>query len=69
MNDIQLFIHFFRLETHYNVIRGMQRITVPEILQNEWFRKGYKRPKFEGEGEDVNLDDVNAVFNDSQVRK
>jgi hypothetical protein len=41
------------------------RITVPEILDNEWFKKGYKPPKF-NEEEDVNLDDVDAVFNDSE---
>ncbi|KAH9296520.1 hypothetical protein KI387_040108, partial [Taxus chinensis] len=41
------------------------RITIPEILENEWFKKGYKPPKFKEE-EDVNLDDVDAVFNDSE---
>lgn len=44
-----------------------QRITIPEILQDEWFKKGYKPPKFE-QDEDVNLDDIDAVFNDSTVR-
>eukprot|EP00252_Welwitschia_mirabilis_P021846 TRINITY_DN571_c1_g3_i1.p1 TRINITY_DN571_c1_g3~~TRINITY_DN571_c1_g3_i1.p1 ORF type:complete len:438 (-),score=82.75 TRINITY_DN571_c1_g3_i1:297-1610(-) len=41
------------------------RITVPQLLENDWFKKGYKPPKFEEE-EDVNLDDVDAVFNDSE---
>uniref|UniRef100_A0A0C9SAD2 non-specific serine/threonine protein kinase n=1 Tax=Wollemia nobilis TaxID=56998 RepID=A0A0C9SAD2_9CONI len=41
------------------------RITIPEILENEWFKKGYKPPKFKEE-EDVNLDDIDAVFNDSE---
>jgi len=41
------------------------RITVPEILENEWFKKGYKPPNFQ-ENEDINLDDVDAVFNDSE---
>ncbi|GLJ49585.1 hypothetical protein SUGI_1051810 [Cryptomeria japonica] len=41
------------------------RITIPEILENDWFKKGYKPPKFKEE-EDVNLDDVDAVFNDSE---
>ncbi|KAI3833767.1 hypothetical protein MKW92_017158 [Papaver armeniacum] len=40
------------------------RITIPEILKNEWFKKGYKPPSFEHE-EDVSLEDVNAVFNDA----
>ncbi|XP_072962191.1 CBL-interacting protein kinase 9-like isoform X1 [Typha angustifolia] len=42
-----------------------KRITIPEILENEWFRKGYKPPSFEHE-EDVNLDDIDAIFNDSE---
>ncbi|GFP88174.1 cbl-interacting serine/threonine-protein kinase 9 [Phtheirospermum japonicum] len=42
----------------------LTRITIPEILENEWFKKDYKPPQFEQE-EDVNLEDVDAVFNDS----
>ncbi|KAI3832728.1 hypothetical protein MKW98_002274 [Papaver atlanticum] len=37
------------------------RITVPEILKDEWFRKGFKRPVFQ-EMDDINLDDLEAVF-------
>ncbi|KAJ8748455.1 hypothetical protein K2173_003350 [Erythroxylum novogranatense] len=40
----------------------LTRITIPEILEDEWFKKGYKPPQFEQE-EDVNLNDVDAVFN------
>ncbi|EFJ12879.1 hypothetical protein SELMODRAFT_234951 [Selaginella moellendorffii] len=40
------------------------RITVPEILENEWFKKGYVPAKFEEE-EHVNLSDIDAVFNAS----
>nr|QSH71651.1 CBL-interacting protein kinase [Hedychium coronarium] len=43
----------------------MIRITVPEILKNEWFKKGYKPPVFE-ETYEANLDDVHAVFMDSE---
>ncbi|XP_068661486.1 CBL-interacting protein kinase 32-like [Aristolochia californica] len=43
----------------------MTRITIPEILEDEWFRKGFKRPIFE-EKDDTNLDDVDAVFRDSE---
>ncbi|XP_038681884.1 CBL-interacting serine/threonine-protein kinase 9-like [Tripterygium wilfordii] len=43
----------------------LTRITIPEILVDEWFKKGYKPPCFDQE-EDVNLDDVDAVFNDSK---
>ncbi|KAK9018071.1 hypothetical protein V6N11_001056 [Hibiscus sabdariffa] len=42
------------------------RITIPEILQDEWFIKDYKPPVFE-EKDDTNLDDVEAVFKDSEV--
>lgn len=43
-----------------------QRITIPEILEDEWFKKDFKPPMFE-EKEDTNLDDVEAVFKDSEV--
>ncbi|KAL0304787.1 UNVERIFIED_CONTAM: CBL-interacting serine/threonine-protein kinase [Sesamum calycinum] len=43
----------------------LSRITISEILENEWFKKNYKPPRFETE-EDVSLDDVDAVFNDSE---
>ncbi|KAF5751644.1 putative CBL-interacting serine/threonine-protein kinase [Tripterygium wilfordii] len=41
------------------------RITIPEILEDQWFKKGYKPPVFV-EKEDTNLDDVEAVFKDSE---
>ncbi|MBA0847586.1 hypothetical protein Goshw_020252 [Gossypium schwendimanii] len=41
------------------------RITIPEILQDEWFKKDYKPPMFE-EKDNTNLDDVEAVFRDSE---
>lgn len=43
----------------------LTRITVAEIIEDEWFKKGYRPPQFEQE-EHVNVDDVDAVFNDSQ---
>ncbi|KAG9129433.1 hypothetical protein Leryth_018484 [Lithospermum erythrorhizon] len=39
------------------------RITIAEVVANEWFKKGYQPPVFEQE--DVSLDDVNAIFNES----
>lgn len=42
-----------------------QRITINEVLQNEWFKKGYKSPVFEQE--EVTLDDVNSIFNEVLV--
>ncbi|KAG6663738.1 hypothetical protein CIPAW_02G044300 [Carya illinoinensis] len=43
----------------------LTRITIPEILEDEWFKKGYKAAYSE-EQQNVNLDDVDAVFNDSE---
>ncbi|XP_048330841.2 CBL-interacting serine/threonine-protein kinase 23 isoform X3 [Ziziphus jujuba] len=39
------------------------RITIAEVIENEWFKKGYKPPRFEQT--DINLDDVDAIFNES----
>ncbi|GMI81618.1 CBL-interacting protein kinase 3, SNF1-RELATED PROTEIN KINASE 3.17 [Hibiscus trionum] len=41
----------------------MTRITIPEILKDEWFKKDYKPSVFE-EKDDTNVDDVEAVFKD-----
>ncbi|XXG50707.1 hypothetical protein AAC387_Pa02g4656 [Persea americana] len=43
----------------------MTRITIPEILEDEWFKKGYKPPVFD-EKYNTNVDDVDAVFKDSE---
>ncbi|KAJ6320147.1 hypothetical protein OIU76_005631 [Salix suchowensis] len=43
----------------------LTRITVAEIIEDEWFKKEYRPPQFEQE-EHVNVDDVDAVFNDSK---
>lgn len=40
-------------------------MTFAEVIVNDWFKKGYKPPVFEQEN--VNLDDVNAIFNESAV--
>lgn len=39
------------------------RITITEVIENEWFKKGYQPPSFETP--DVNLDDVDAIFSGS----
>ncbi|KAH0457127.1 hypothetical protein IEQ34_015034 [Dendrobium chrysotoxum] len=44
----------------------MTRITIHEILKDEWFRKGYKPPIFD-EKYETNLDDIDVALNDSQV--
>ncbi|XP_059456761.1 CBL-interacting serine/threonine-protein kinase 9 [Corylus avellana] len=43
----------------------LTRITIPEILEDEWFKKWYT-PAYSEEEQNVNLDDVDAVFNDSE---
>ncbi|KAJ4982453.1 hypothetical protein NE237_033290 [Protea cynaroides] len=39
------------------------RIKISEVIENEWFKKGYKPPVFHSA--DVSLDDVDAVFSES----
>lgn len=41
------------------------RITVSEILDDEWFKVNYKPPVFDDK-DDTSLDDVDAVFQDSE---
>ncbi|XP_073301153.1 CBL-interacting serine/threonine-protein kinase 3-like [Primulina huaijiensis] len=43
----------------------VNRITISKILKDEWFKKDYKAPVFD-EKEEMNLDDVEAVFKDSE---
>ncbi|KAK4278769.1 hypothetical protein QN277_016569 [Acacia crassicarpa] len=43
----------------------MTRIAISEILCDEWFKKDYKPAVFEETGE-TNLDDIEAVFRDSE---
>ncbi|XP_076885365.1 CBL-interacting protein kinase 23-like [Bidens hawaiensis] len=41
----------------------LTRITATEVIENEWFKKGYTPPRFEQE--DVSLADVDAIFNEA----
>lgn len=47
---------------------SLQRITIEQIRNDEWFQKNYIPAKLL-EYEDVNLDDVNAVFDETEVGK
>lgn len=62
------FLHFTKNKTNlcfsFNDIK--QRITIAEVIENEWFKKGYVPPRFEQAN--VSLDDVDAIFGDSLVR-
>ncbi|KAK1277373.1 CBL-interacting protein kinase 23 [Acorus gramineus] len=40
------------------------RITIREVIENEWFKKGYRPPTFETA--DVSLDDVHAIFDETE---
>ncbi|KAH9747987.1 CBL-interacting serine/threonine-protein kinase 23 [Citrus sinensis] len=40
-----------------------KRITMAEVIENEWFKKGYKPPSFEQPN--IDLDDVDSIFNES----
>ncbi|CAN8310928.1 unnamed protein product [Cochlearia groenlandica] len=42
------------------------RISIAELLEDEWFKKGYKQPSFEQDDEDINIDDVDAAFSNSK---
>nr|QSH71642.1 CBL-interacting protein kinase [Hedychium coronarium] len=42
----------------------LTRITIQQVIENDWFKKDYKPPHFETA--DVNLDDVDAIFNESK---
>lgn len=44
----------------------VQRIRIEEIRNDEWFKTNYVPGKVM-EYEDVNLDDINAAFDDSEV--
>nr|XP_043627248.1 CBL-interacting protein kinase 32-like [Erigeron canadensis]XP_043627249.1 CBL-interacting protein kinase 32-like [Erigeron canadensis] len=43
----------------------MTRITISELLNDEWFKKGFKQPEFI-EKEETNFDDVEAAFQNSE---
>lgn len=47
------------------ILGNLQRITISEVLENDWFKKGYQPPSFETAN--VNLDDVDALFNESEA--
>ncbi|XP_058072994.1 uncharacterized protein LOC131221714 [Magnolia sinica] len=43
----------------------LTRITIPDVIENEWFKKGYKPPSFDT-ADVTSLDDVDSVFNESR---
>eukprot|EP00249_Psilotum_nudum_P016127 c25670_g2_i1 orf=524-1846(+) len=54
-----------RLITKILTPKPKHRITIPQILEDPWFKKGYKPMQFMDD-EDINVDDVDAVFNESK---
>lgn len=64
-------IHLKSLSTHIYLFFGsvtcllLQRITVAEILENEWFQIDYEPSTGTGHENFINLDDVDATFDES----
>jgi hypothetical protein len=46
----------------------LQRITIAQIYEDEWFKKYYNLPAEPWDEEDVTLDDVQAAFDITEVR-
>ncbi|XP_074568160.1 CBL-interacting protein kinase 23-like isoform X2 [Curcuma longa] len=42
----------------------LTRITIQQVIENDWFKKDYQPPHFETA--DINLDDLDAIFNESR---
>ncbi|CAH8336914.1 unnamed protein product [Eruca vesicaria subsp. sativa] len=42
------------------------RISIAELLEDEWFKQGYKPPSFDQDDEDITIDDVDAAFSNSK---
>jgi len=57
----------FVFEYCLNACTFLQRITAAQIHKNEWFKKGYTPAKFDKDV-NINLDDIDAVFSESNVR-
>lgn len=62
----QVFPPFLSFNFSCKILFHPQRITIPEILEDDWFKKGYKPPVFK-EKYETSLDDVDAVFKDAEV--
>lgn len=66
--NISLVKYFLNLNLHAFLLflDVYQRITIAQILEDPWFKKGYKPPVFD-EKYETSLDDVDAAFGDSEV--
>ncbi|KAL0732208.1 hypothetical protein Bca4012_008417 [Brassica carinata] len=42
------------------------RISIAELLEDEWFKQGYKPPSFDEDDEDITIKDVDAAFSNSK---
>lgn len=56
------------IQDPWSICLCVQRITIHQIREDEWFKKSYVPVKLV-DYEDVNLDDVNAAFDDHEVSK
>ena len=50
------------------LISPPQRITIPEIMEQEWFQKDYVPACGYETDEKIQLDDVNAAFDSIEVK-
>lgn len=66
--NCQVFLESQALDLHAFLLflDVYQRITIAQILEDPWFKKGYKPPVFD-EKYETSLDDVDAAFGDSEV--
>lgn len=51
----------------HKYIFSLQRLTISEIIENEWFQKDYVPTCGNDSDEKIYLDDVNAAFDSIEV--
>lgn len=45
----------------------MQRITIPEVIQDSWFKKGYKSERQPVIHQDIDVNEMDVLFSESNV--
>ncbi|KAI4373627.1 hypothetical protein MLD38_011733 [Melastoma candidum] len=67
--NMRLSLHFdeiFESLNCFGLFSLLKRINVPEVLEDKWFKKEHRPPEFD-QVHSANVDDVKAVFQDSEV--
>jgi hypothetical protein len=52
----------------FRFIPRPQRMTIPDIIEDEWFQKDYVRACGYECDEKIHMDDVNAAFDSTEVK-